>query len=158
MITGLKPRGFVWVIANRLAVSDRIGGSGFQHRRVRREEEINWLVNEAGITTVVNLLVGHPNQHSYASAGLTTLECAIEGKPTSTDIDRIYAVLDSALSEKGARVLVHRETVDDVVAGLMGGYLIHKGLLDDPIVAVAVVQEIVGEPIGPDGRAIISRQ
>ena len=33
MITGLKPRGFTWVIADRLAVSERIGGFGFQHRR-----------------------------------------------------------------------------------------------------------------------------
>ena len=65
MITGLKPRGFVWVIQDRLAVSDRIGGNGFQHRRVRREEEINWIVREAKVTAVVNLIVGHPNQQSY---------------------------------------------------------------------------------------------
>jgi len=156
MIAGLKPRGFVWVIANRLAVSDRIGGSGFQHRRVRREEEINWLVRDASITAVVNLLVGQPNQHSYADAGLATHECPIEGRPSGKQIDEIYSTIDAALVGRGSRVLVHRETVDDVVAGLMGGYLIHKKLLDDPIVAVAVIQEIVGEPIGPDGRSIIS--
>ena len=49
MITGLKPRNFVWVIADRLAVSERIGGNGFQHRRVRRDEEITWLIEEARI-------------------------------------------------------------------------------------------------------------
>lgn len=157
MITGLKPRGFVWVIAQRLAVSDRIGGSGFQHRRVRREEEINWLVEEAGMTAVLNLLAGQPNQASYARAGLDTHSCPIEGRPSNAEIDQIYEILDSLLTDQEARVLVHRETVDDVVAGLMGGYLIHAGLLDDPVVAVAVVQEIVGEPIGPEGRAIISR-
>ena len=42
MVTGLEPRGFTWVIAGRLAVSERVGGHGFQHRRVRREEEIAW--------------------------------------------------------------------------------------------------------------------
>ena len=51
-MTGLEPRGFVWVIAGRLAVSERIGGYGFQHRRVRRQEEINWIKHE-GVTAVL---------------------------------------------------------------------------------------------------------
>ncbi|MCH8985187.1 MAG: hypothetical protein IIB04_01075 [Acidobacteria bacterium] len=52
-MAGLEPRGFTWVIAGKLAVSERIGGYGIQHRRVRREEEIIWLV-EAGITAVLD--------------------------------------------------------------------------------------------------------
>ena len=54
-LTGLEPRGFRWVIKDRLATSERIGGYGFQHRRVRREEEIIWLT-EQGIK------VGNPSQ------------------------------------------------------------------------------------------------
>jgi hypothetical protein len=42
------------------------------------------------------------------------------------------------------------------VAGLMGSYLMSKRLLEDPIVAAAVIQEIIGRPLGPDGRALIS--
>ncbi len=156
MITGLKPRGFVWVIQDRLAVSDRIGGNGFQHRRVRREEEINWIVREAKVTAIVNLIVGHPNQQSYQEAGLATYSCPVEGSPTQLQVSEIHAVLDEALAAASARALVHRETVDDVVAGLMGSYLMSKGLLDDPIVAAAVIQEIIGRPLGPDGRALIS--
>ncbi|MCB1246063.1 MAG: hypothetical protein KDB69_02210, partial [Acidimicrobiia bacterium] len=52
--TGLEPRGFRWVIKGRLAVSERIGGYGFQHRKVRREEELVWL-EEIGVNTIVNL-------------------------------------------------------------------------------------------------------
>ncbi len=156
MITGLKPRGFVWVIQDRLAVSDRIGGNGFQHRRVRREEEINWIVREAKVTAVVNLIVGHPNQQSYQEAGLATYSCPVDGSPTQAQVTEIHAVLDQALAAPSARALVHRETVDDVVAGLMGSYLISKRLLEDPIVAAAVIQEIIGRPLGPDGRALIS--
>ncbi len=156
MITGLKPRGFVWVIQNRLAVSDRIGGNGFQHRRVRREEEINWIVREAKVTAVVNLMVGHPNQQSYQEAGLDTFSCPIEGAPTPSQVSAVHALLDEGLATASARVLVHRETVDDVVAGLMGSYLMSKRLLTDPIVAAAVIQEIIGRPLGPDGRALIS--
>jgi hypothetical protein len=156
MITGLKPRGFVWIIQNRLAVSDRIGGSGFQHRRVRREEEINWIVREARVTAIVNLLVGHPNQQSYHDAGLATFSCPLDGSPTQKQVKQIHGLLDDALAAPSARALVHRETVDDVVAGLMGGYLMASGLLADPIVAAAVIQEIIGRPLGPDGRSLIS--
>lgn len=156
MITGLKPRGFVWVIQDRLAVSDRIGGNGFQHRRVRREEEINWIVREAKVTGIVNLIAGHPNQQSYQEAGLATYSCPIEASPTPSQVSEIHAMLDEALAAPSARALVHRETVDDVVAGVVGSYLMSKGLVTDPIVAAAVIQEIIGRPLGPDGRALIS--
>lgn len=156
MITGLKPRGFVWVIADRLAVSDRLGGSGFQHRRVRREEEINWILREARITSVINLLAGHPNQQAYTDAGVATYSCPIVGTPSAAQVDAVYELMGQALGSDVSRALVHRETVDDVVAGLMGGYLISSGLLEDPILAAAVIQEIIGRPLGPEGRVLIS--
>ena len=77
MATGLKPREFTWVIADSLATSERIGGHGFQHRRVRREEEITWL-KDAGITTVVSLLPGNQNLASYESAGFSVLHQPLE--------------------------------------------------------------------------------
>lgn len=155
MITGLKPKGFRWVIADRLAVSERIGGHGFQHRRVRREEEINWLVNEAGITTVVTLLPGPQNLGAYRAAGLDTLSIAVGDEITPGEAARLFELLDRALAAPGAKVLVHRETVDDTVAGLLGGYLVASGLLNDRILAAAIIQEIVGRPLGPEGRSLI---
>lgn len=157
MITGLKPRGFTWVIADRLAVSERIGGFGFQHRRVRREEEINWLTREARITHVVSLLAGNQNVQAYREAGIET-----RNVPIGTDVGRgeareLYRTLDELLADPGARVLVHRETIDDSLAGLLGGYLIACGLLDDPILAQAVIQEILGRALGPEGRALVAR-
>lgn len=146
------------MIADRIAVSDRLGGSGFQHRRVRREEEINWIVREAGVTSIINLLAGHPNQQSYVEAGVTSYSCPIEGDPTIEQIGAVYHLLDQALEPATSRTLVHRETVDDVVAGLMGGYLMSSGLLTDPILAAAVIQEIIGRPLGPNGRALITSQ
>ena len=155
MITGLKPRGFTWIIADRLAVSERIGGNGFQHRRVRREEEINWLVSEAGITTVVSLLAGNQNVAAYAQAGLETVSVPTGPELTPDDQKRLYAALDEVLEDPGARVLVHREIIDDTLSGALGGYLIASGLLTDRIMAAAVIQEILGRPLGPEGRALI---
>lgn len=154
MATGLKPREFVWVIQNRLAASERIGGHGFQHRRVRREEEITWL-RSSGITHVVSLLVGNQNLASYEEAGLATRHEPLETEFGSEDIDRIFAAIEAALEDPAAVVLVHRDYLDDTVAGILAGYLVHSGLLDDQILAAAVVQEIIGRPIGPEGRALI---
>lgn len=158
MITGLQPRGFTWVIAGRLAVSERVGGHGFQHRRVRREEEINWLVSEAQVTDVVTLLAGNQNHAAYEAAGLRP-----HGNPIDQDALRrgeaaseLYRRLDELLSDDDAIVLVHREIIDDTVAGLLGGYLIASGRVDDPILAAALIQEILGRPLGPEGRALIA--
>lgn len=154
MITGLKPKGFTWIIKDRLAVSERVGGYGFQHRRVRREEEIAWLVQEGGITAVVTLLAGNQNLHAYRAAGLETYSVPI-GEVRKGDAHRLFEIIDEALASKESRVLVHREIVDDTVAGLLGGYLVWSGLLRDRILAAAVIQEILGRPLGPEGRSLI---
>lgn len=155
MITGLKPRGFTWIIANRLAVSERIGGHGFQHRRVRREEEINWLVREAGINTVVTLLAGNQNMAAYEAAGLATHTEPISLEPGRVDPSSLFATLDRLLADPDATVLIHREIIDDTVGGLLGGYLVASGLVKDPILASALIQEILGRALGPEGRALI---
>ena len=34
---GIKPRNFAWIIRDRLAICERPGGYGVNHRRVRRQ-------------------------------------------------------------------------------------------------------------------------
>lgn len=155
MIAGLKPKGFTWVIADRLGVSERIGGNGFQHRRVRREEEIAWLLKEARITTVVTLLPAAQNLQAYKAAGLSTFSVPLSAQVGEADSRRVFEVLDRALADPKARVLVHRETIDDVLGGLLAGYLVASGWLADRILAAAVVQQILGRPLGPEGRSLI---
>lgn len=154
MVAGLKPRGYTWVINDRLAVSDRVGGSGFQHRRVRREEEITWLVEEAGINTIVSMLAGNQNLAAYRQAGIATYSVPIASEAEDEEVIRFHKTLDQALGRGHARVLVHREVVDDTVGGLVGGYLVASGRVDDPILALAVIQQILGRPLGPEGRSL----
>lgn len=157
-MTGLKPRDFVWVIAGRLAVSQRIGGHGFQHRRVRREEEISWLVHDAKINTVVSLLSGNQNVNAYEDVDFVVYHEPLPQEfELDQDLPRVLATLDEAVGTPGAVVLVHRDIVDDTVAGVLGGYLLYSGLLADPIQAAAVIQEILGRPLGPLGRSMMTR-
>jgi hypothetical protein len=154
-LTGLKPREFVWVIQGRLAVSERIGGYGIQHRRVRREEEILWLKEEAGISTVFSLLSGTQNLASYRDSGFDVLGEPLTGDYEQADIQRVFKGLDGALKDPNAVVLVHRDLVDDTMAGILAGYLVHSRLIDDPILASALIQEILKRPLGPEGRSLI---
>jgi len=153
-LAGLEPRGFKWVIAGKLAVSERIGGYGFQHRRVRREEEIAWLADQ-GIDAVLSLLPGNQNQAAYEGAGFRFYNKAIEEELEPEDAQEFFDVLDEALLTDKTSLLVHRDLIDDQVVGLLGGYLVHAEIVRDPIVATSVIQEIAGRPIGPEGRKLI---
>ncbi len=155
MVAGLKPRGFTWVITDRLAVSERVGGSGFQHRRVRREEEITWLVEEAGINTVVSMLSGNQNLQAYREAGIATYSIPIGATYEPSEVEVFHTTLQKAMGRNRAKVLVHREIIDDTVGGLLGGYLVVSGLVTDAILALAVIQQILGRALGPEGRSLI---
>ncbi|MCI0424979.1 MAG: hypothetical protein L0Z49_03320 [Actinobacteria bacterium] len=155
MVAGLKPRGFTWVITDRLAVSERVGGSGFQHRRVRREEEITWLVEEAGINTIVSMLPANQNLAAYRQAGIATYSIPVGANVGADDVNRFFNILSKALARSHAKVLVHREVIDDTLGGLLGGFLVMSGLVKDPILALAVIQQILGRALGPEGRALI---
>lgn len=50
---------------------------------------------------------------------------------------------------------MHRDIIDDTIAGLLAGYLVHANYLADPIKATAIVQEILGRPLGPLARSMI---
>lgn len=153
MMTGLEPRDFTWIISGRLAVSERIGGYGFQHRRVRREEEIAWLVHH-GFTAVLSLLDGNQNLAAYEAAGLAPHHAPLdEHDPVS--VNAVFAAIGEALLPAGAVVLLHRDIVDDAIAGVIAGYLVFSARVTDPIVATAVVQEILKRPLGPGARAMI---
>ena len=155
-MTGLEPRDFTWVISGRLAVSERIGGYGFQHRRVRREEEIIWL-KEAGVTAVLSLLDGNQNLGSYAEAELEVLHVPL-GDAEPDTVRTVFRTIADALAEPDTVLLVHRDILDDSVAGILAGYLVSSGMIDDPIVATAAIQEILKRPLGPEARAVIPEE
>lgn len=153
MMNGLEPREFTWVIQGRLAVSERIGGYGFQHRRVRREEEISWLMH-AGVTDVLSLLEGNQNIAAYDAAGITAHHAPLlELEPDQ--VSQVFGAMHEILANQTVVLLVHRDIIDDALAGVLAGYLVYSGLIEDAIVATAAIQEILKRPLGPEARAII---
>src|SRR5215204_4179402 len=61
---GITPRNFVWVLKDKLAICERPGGYGANHRKVRRQEEIIW-VREQGFTRVISVIPASHNLHNY---------------------------------------------------------------------------------------------
>ncbi|MCY4368914.1 MAG: hypothetical protein OXF41_05705 [bacterium] len=152
--TGLKPRDFAWVIGKRLATSARLGGQGFEHRRVRRQEEIAWLL-QSEFTAVVSLLPGAQNVNSYEEAGLDVYRAPVDLESDPEVVEKAFDTIHDALSGPDARVLVHRNYVDDTVAGVLAGYVVYSGLVDDERLATMAIQAVIGRPLGPGARALI---
>jgi len=152
---GIPPRNFVWVIKDRLAISERPGGYARTHRKVRRKEEILWL-REQGFTRIVSLLPSTHNLYAYdeLDIGWTHIPFA------PTDDARAFLVeLYGRLKEwlaAGERVLVHQEELGDRVIGTVAGYLLGTGLLESGPQAIAALERMTARQLGPAGRELVA--
>ncbi len=152
---GITPRNFAWVIKGRLAVCERPGGYGQNHRRVRRSEEIIW-IREQGFTTVVSLIPSPHNLHNYDEA-----EVAWQHRPFGVHDDHSSFLAGffpqlSALMADGGQVLVHQEELGDTVSGLVAGYLLWAGMVANGPEATSITERILARQIGPRGRELVA--
>ncbi len=151
---GIRPRNFAWIISGRLAVCERPGGYGANHRRVRRQEEIIW-IREQGFTKVISLIPSSHNLHNYDELGVGWLHRPYRAQ------DPLRATLVALLPElrallvAGEQVLVHRDELGDPVQGLVAAFLRWGGVLDDGPGAVTVIERLVQRQLGPIGREMV---
>ena len=127
---GIQPRDLLWIIKDQLAICERPGGYGTNHRKVRRQEEIIWL-RENDFHCIVSICSAPHNLHSYDELGMPYRHYPLL---TSTDIDlwcsQFFADLNSLLSA-GQRIIVHAEEVGDQVVSVMGAYLRWLGVVTE---------------------------
>jgi hypothetical protein len=151
---GIVPRSFIWIIKDRIAVSERPGGCGDGHRRVRRQEEIIW-IRENGFDSVLSLLASDHNLHNYDDLGMAWSHLPFGGAVDGVRrLEEVFRRLDE-LTADGRRVLVHREELNDVVCGLMGAYLLRSGLASTGPRAMSIAEQLTGRPLGSPGREIV---
>ncbi len=153
---GLEPRNFIWIIKDRLAVSERPGGYARNHRKVRREEELIWLERH-GFTRIVSLLDSPHNLAAYEEAGIPAVQVPL-GRPdeASERLAGVYAVLATLLEEPGACILVHHEDVGDRMLGVIAGYLLYSGAVDQGPHAILIVERLAGRELQSEGREIVA--
>lgn len=152
---GLRPRAFTWVIRDRVAASERPGGYARNHRKVRRDEELIWLRQNA-FTHVLSLLDSPHNLAAYEEAGVSFAHVPLgrTGSEAET-LPKIYETLLHWYRNPDERILVHHEEFGDRLCGVVGGFLLAAGLLDSGPTAVAVTERLTGRQLGPDGRFIV---
>jgi hypothetical protein len=142
---GITPRNFVWVLKDRLAVCERPGGYGQNHRRVRRQEEIIW-IREQGFTHVISLIAATHNLHNYDELGVAWLHRPLRA---TDDLVQFQASLYGEIRKLLAvdeKVLVHREEVGDTICGL-----VPYGPQ-----AISVTERLTSRQLGPQGRQLVA--
>ena len=155
-MAGLKPNNFHWIIEGRLAVSECIGGGGMTPRKIRREEEVQWLKG-SGINSIFSLLDTDFNLKNYQEVGFRTYHYPLTDDIPEESLLVIFEAIKEALSDKDRKLLIHREYLDEEVPGILAGYLIYSKLLDDPILARTILEKILGKPLSPKAIALIPK-
>jgi hypothetical protein len=152
---GIVPRNFHWIIKDQLAVCERPGGYGANHRRVRRQEEIIWL-RESGFGMVISLIPSPHNLHNYDELGV-----AYRHRPFTPEDDEeaflseLYPELEE-LRLSGTMVVIHQDELSDRLVGLVAGYVLWAGLLDSGPQTISVVERMVDRQMGPVGRGLVT--
>ncbi len=151
---GIRPRNFTWFIKDRLAVCERPGGFGENHRRVRRQEEIIW-IREQGFGCLISIIPSPHNLHNYDELGVTYRHRPFgPGEEPRAYLTAFYPEVHELLSN-GAKVVVHGEEVSDRVIGLVGGYIRWAGLVTDGPQSVTLIERISGKQLDPFGRGLV---
>jgi len=152
---GIQPRNFSWVVKDKLAVCERPGGYGANHRRVRRQEEIIW-IREQGFTCVVSLIPSPHNLHNYDELGVVWRHRPFT---SSDDAQRFAATffpeIRTMISE-GQKVLVHQDELGDRVSGLVAGFLLWSGMVESGPQAISITEQLVHRQLGPLGRQLVT--
>lgn len=152
---GILPRNFAWVIKGKLAIAERPGGHGTNHRPVRRMEEIIWLKQE-GFTRVVSLLPSTHNLHAYSEHEISSVHVPFgPHADPHVVLGELYPRLREWLGG-GDQILVHQEEVNDRIMGVIGGYLLWTGMLPNIMQTINVVEQLMGRQMGSPGRELVA--
>ena len=152
---GIEPRNFTWIMRDQLAVCERPGGYGVNHRRVRRQEEIIW-IRENGFNIVLSLIPSPHNLHNYDELGVNYRHVPFNGPSDGEAVLRdLFDTITTHL-EAGEKILIHREELGDHVCGLLAGYLRYTGMISTGPEVIVAMEQLVSRPLGPLGRELVT--
>jgi hypothetical protein len=150
---GITPRHFTWILKDKLAICERPGGYGDNHRRVRRQEEIIW-IRENGFKYAISIIQAPHNLHNYEELNLAYRHRPFRADDRDVWLRSFYRELDDLL-KNDAKLIVHGEKLGDRLVGIMGGYIRYSGLVEDATKAIEVTERLTGRQLDPFARDII---
>ncbi|MEZ5168142.1 MAG: hypothetical protein R2695_17270 [Acidimicrobiales bacterium] len=143
------------MVKDRVAVCERPGGYGDNHRKVRRQEEIIWL-RQNDFDFVVSLIGSTHNLHNYEELGLPFHHVPFSGPGDGPiGLTRAMAAIRDHLNA-GDRIVVHREELGDVVIGLVAAYLRWIDLVTTGPRAITVTEQLFERGLGPTARELVA--
>jgi hypothetical protein len=152
---GIEPRNFTWILQGKLAVCERPGGYGGNHRKVRRQEEIIWL-REQGFTMVVSLAVSPHNLHNYDDMGMPWRHRPFtRSDDQEAYLSRLFPELRQLLLE-GGKLVLHQDELGDRLSGLMAAYVLWNQLVPAGPQAISIVEQLLHRQLGPDARSLVA--
>ena len=151
---GIVPRYFTWIIKDQLAICERPGGYGANHRKVRRQEEIIW-IREQEFSCVISLIPAPHNLHNYDELNLPYRHWPFPSDEPAAFLATVYPEIEDLLAH-GSKLLIHGEELGDRICGMMAGYLLWAGLIDTGPRTIQVVEQITSRQIGPVGRELVA--
>ena len=152
---GIKPKHFRWVLRDQVAVCERPGGYGFDHRKVRRLEEIIWL-REQGFHFVLSLIGSKHNLHNYEELGLPYHHVPFAGLSDGPlGLTRVMAAIRDHV-RAGHKIVIHREELGETITGLMAAYLLWMGLVPDGPRAIMVTEQLFERELTSTGREMVA--
>lgn len=152
---GIKPRNFTWILQDKLAVCERPGGYGQNHRKVRRQEEIIWL-REQGFTTVISLCPSPHNLHNYDEVGLPWRHRPFTpSDDQEAYLNRLFPEIRQLLLD-GGKIVVHQDELGDRLSGLVAAYILWNRLVPAGPQAISVVEQLVHRQLGPGARSLVA--
>ena len=152
---GIKPRHFTWILKDKLAICERPGGYGDNHRRVRRQEEIIW-IRENGFNYAISIIQAPHNLHNYDELNLAYRHRPFRADDRDNWLRSFYREIDE-LMKHGNKLIVHGEELGDRLVGIMGGYIRWAGLVEDPTKAIEVTERLTGRQLDPWSRDVVMR-
>ena len=151
---GIEPRGFRWIITDRLGVCERPGGYGAGHRRVRRIEEIIWLRRNQ-IDLIVSLTTIPYNLGDYDEHELPYVHLPLS--EPGGDPQRLAQILQTVHERvSDERVVLHHDAIGDRVSGVVAGYLLWSGLVDSGPEAITIAEQLLERELGPMARDLVA--
>lgn len=150
---GITPRHFTWILKDKLAICERPGGYGDNHRRVRRQEEIIW-IRENGFSHVLSIIQAPHNLHNYEELNMPYRHRPLRSDDLQNWLTSFYREIDELLAS-GAKVIVHGEELGDRIVGIMGGYIRWTDLITDNTQAIAVTERLTGRQLDEFARNVV---
>lgn len=152
---GIEPRHFTWVIKDRVAVCERPGGYGANHRKVRRQEEIIWL-RQNDFDFVMSLCGSNQNLHNYEEMGLPFHHVPFSGPGAGPlSLTRAMASIRDHVAA-GDKIIVHRDQLGERIMGLVAAYLLWMELVPDGPQAISITERLFERELGQVAREAVA--